>query len=257
MALSGYTGPNKMSVSPAYGTTFLVLIQVVSRALTFASNQIVLRHLSPETLGVATQLELYAITVLYFARECLRTVIQREPANHSTTAANGSRTSNDHNAGNESCNDTVFDSIASQTVVNMSYISLALGFLLAVLLALCYLHLATEEISRTPFFQTSLQITGLSCLLELATEPFFAVVQQHMLYRTRAAVETSAAFIKGFTVCGISTWAAWARWDIGVLPFALGYLAYSFALICGYTWRMARKSPEKSFSFLLSPIHSG
>ncbi|KAL1962190.1 hypothetical protein VTN77DRAFT_9911 [Rasamsonia byssochlamydoides] len=256
MALSGHYNLNEILVSPAYGTTFLVLIQVISRALTFASNQIVLRHLSPEILGVATQLELYSITVLYFSRECLRTVIQREPPIHSTTVAIGSKTSKDHSAGNSSFTDPIFDSVAAQTVINVSYISLALGFPLVVLFALCYLYLATEEISRTPFFQTSLEIIGLSCLFELATEPFFAVVQQRMLYRTRAAVETSAAVAKSFTVCGISIWAAWAGWNVGVLPFALGYLAYSFALICGYIWKMARKSPEKNFSFLLTPIHS-
>ncbi|KAL1979670.1 hypothetical protein VTN96DRAFT_5382 [Rasamsonia emersonii] len=255
MTLSGHNNMNEMPVSPAYGTTFLVLIQVVSRVLTFASNQIVLRHLSPEILGVATQLELYSVSVLYFSRECLRTVIQREPPIHSTTVATSSKTSND-SAGNLSSPDTVFDSIASQTVVNMSYISLALGFPLVVLFALCYLYLTTEETSRTPFFQISLGMIGFSCLFELATEPFFAVVQQHMLYRTRAAVETSAAVAKSFTVCAISTWAAWAGWNIGVLPFALGYLAYSFALICGYIWKMVRNSPEKNFSFLLTPIHS-
>lgn len=244
-------------MSPAYGTTFLVLIQVISRALTFASNQIVLRHLSPEILGVATQLELYSVTVLYFSRECLRTVIQREPPIHPTTVPTSSqKTSNDRNAGDLSSPDTAFDSIASQTVVNMSYISLAFGFPLVVLFALSYLYLTTEEISRTPFFQISLGIIGFSCLFELATEPFFAVVQQRMLYRTRAAVETSAAVAKSFTVCTISTWATWAGWNVGVLPFALGYLAYSFALICGYIWKMVRKSPEKNFSFLLTPIHS-
>lgn len=242
--------------SLAYGTSFLILIQVVSRFLTFASNQLVLRHLSPEILGVATHLELYYITVLYFSRECVRTAIQREPASVENTD------SNDHNAGKSMSKvgpESKFnrdESASSQTVINMSYIAIALGLPLSVTLAFSYESWATEEVLSTPFFQTSLRVVGLSCIVELATEPFFAVVQQRMLYKERAIVETMAAFARSIATCAISIWSARGGWNAGVLPFALGYLAFAGALICGYSWQMLLKSRKGHYSFWLMPIQS-
>lgn len=231
--------------------TFLVAIQVISRALTFAANQVLLRHLSPEILGISTQLELYSVSTLYFSRESLRMAIQRQPLSLSGAAK---EESDEHHAKRMVPDDGKVDSIASQSVVNVSYISLGLGTPLVMIFAACYLHVAQEEVSESPFFRTSLAIVGIASVLELATEPFFAVVQQRMLYKMRAAVETTAACTKSLLTCGISIWATWASLDIGVLPFALGYLAYSIALFCGYLATMPQVSREKHFSFFLTPI---
>ena len=45
----------------ARGATFLILLQMGSRAVTFALNQFLLRFLSPELLGVSVQMELFVI----------------------------------------------------------------------------------------------------------------------------------------------------------------------------------------------------
>lgn len=242
---------NKMPMSSTSSMTFLVAIQVISRALTFAANQVLLRHLSPEILGISTQLELYSVSTLYFSRESLRMAIQRQPLSLSGAAK---EESDEHHAKRMVPDDGKVDSIASQSVVNVSYISLGLGTPLVMIFAACYLHVAQEEVSESPFFRTSLAIVGIASVLELATEPFFAVVQQRMLYKMRAAVETTAACTKSLLTCGISIWATWASLDIGVLPFALGYLAYSIALFCGYLATMPQVSREKHFSFFLTPI---
>src|SRR3954470_10544401 len=65
----------------AKGATFLILLQVLSRAFTFIVNQVLLRYLSPELLGLSTQLELYSISVLFFSREHIRVAVQRQPHN--------------------------------------------------------------------------------------------------------------------------------------------------------------------------------
>lgn len=245
---------NQVSALPAAGTTFLIMIQVVSRLLTFASNQLVLRHMSPEVLGVAAHLELYSITVLYFSRECLRTAIQREPPAESVIDTSDSRTSVD-GVRHSPATYTSLNSIASQTVVNMSYLAMVLGVPLAALFALGYCRWATE-VFQTPSFLMSLQIVGISCLLELATEPFFAIVQHRMLYKERAVVETTAAVAKSLMVCTAAVWAARVKWNAGVLPFALGYLAYASTLIFVYIWQMSGQCTSKEFSFWLTPIHS-
>ena len=61
----------------ARGATFLILLQMGSRAVTFGLNQFLLRFLSPELLGVSVQMELFVISTLYFARESLRIAAQR------------------------------------------------------------------------------------------------------------------------------------------------------------------------------------
>uniref|UniRef100_A0A093W3S4 Man(5)GlcNAc(2)-PP-dolichol translocation protein RFT1 n=1 Tax=Talaromyces marneffei PM1 TaxID=1077442 RepID=A0A093W3S4_TALMA len=249
--------PPKASRSAlAYGTSFLILIQVVSRLLTFASNQLVLRHLSPEILGVATHLELYYITVLYFSRECVRAAIQREPISNNSANVDKHNTDKTVAAEKADSKHAQDDGTSSQTVVNMSYIAIALGLPLSGLLAFFYQSWATKEVLSTPYFQESLRIVSLSCMVELTTEPFFAVVQQRMLYKERAIVETTAAFARSIATCAISIWAARGGWYAGVLPFAMGYIAYAVALICGYSWQMAATSTKHNYSFWLKPIRS-
>lgn len=67
------------TASSSEGTAYLIIVQIVSRALTFLANQLLLRHLSPSIFGAATQLELYAISVVYFSRESVRVTVQRQP----------------------------------------------------------------------------------------------------------------------------------------------------------------------------------
>ena len=257
MSDSSNQPPKPPRASLAYGTSFLILIQVVSRFLTFVSNQLVLRHLSPEILGVATHLELYYITVLYFSRECVRIAIQREPISNEFESAEKEdmhKSDTTNNADSKNVKDD--DSASSQTVVNMSYIAIALGLPLSGLLACFYQSWATEEVLSTPYFRESLRIVALSCMAELATEPFFAVVQQRMLYKERAIVETTAAFARSISTCAISIWATRGKWHAGVLPFAIGYLAYAAALICVYSWAMVARSTKHNYSFWLKPIQS-
>lgn len=203
-------------------------------------------------LGIATQLELYLISILYFSRESIRMAIQRQPLEISSTAAINS----DKGCGRDCKNSDVTEaqSIASQSVVNVSYLCFGVGIPLVLICTPFYFHFVPKEISEQPSFQVSLIMTGIASLLELGVEPFFAVVQQRMLYRTRAIVETSAALMKSLSVCGMFIWAAWASYDIGVLPFALGYLSHSLTLICGYSITMLKVASENHFSFLLTPI---
>lgn len=241
------------------GTTFLILIQLVSRLLTFASNQVVLRHLSPKVLGIATQLELYSITALYFSREWLRTAIQREPS--STDQAEKKTQKSRDAARLKGAQDGADgqtesrDALASQTVINLSYLALILGVPVTILLGWWYNSWSSEEIITMPYFEISVVLVGVSCLVELATEPFFALIQHRMLYKDRARVETMAAVTKSLAVCGTSSWGAWTGHEVGVLPFALGFMAYAIALVVGYSWQMMIGSKQsRNFSFMLTRV---
>lgn len=200
---------NAILSASAKGATFLILLQVASRALTFAVNQVLLRFLEPKLLGVSAQLELFSISVLYFARESLRVALQRQA--HGT-----------------------------QAVVNLSYLAVFLGTPLAYGLALAWRRTDTPNV---PYFTEALILYCLATFLELLSEPAFSAVQQKLLYKIRASAESAATLVRCFGTCGFAILASRARLDIGVLPFAVGQLAYALALLAVYsykTWPIAR-----------------
>ncbi|KAE9975477.1 Chitobiosyldiphosphodolichol beta-mannosyltransferase [Venturia inaequalis] len=200
----------------AKGASFLILLQVASRAFTFIVNQILLRFLSPELLGLSSQLELYSITVLYFARESIRVAVQRNPDQ-------------------------------SQVVVNLAYISIFSGIPLAYILAKLYLR---AELPPVPYFTESLGIYGFSCIIELLSEPAFVAAQQKLLYKVRASTEALATLTRCLATCGAAFWASRSGLDIGVLPFALGQLAYSSIILKAYVLQLWSVSSRGNFSLL-------
>ncbi|KAF7133760.1 hypothetical protein CNMCM5793_005114 [Aspergillus hiratsukae] len=238
--------------SSVSGTTVLVMIQLVSRLFTFVANQLVLRNLSPATLGVATQLELFMVTILYFSREAIRLAIQRQPLDSLSfpdiNRQEKSRTACDR--------EIEAQSMATQSIVNMSYLSLGIGIALSILLGTSYIQFAAEQVAQTSFYRSSVAIVCLASTLELCTEPFFAVVHRYMLYKTRATVEMAAAFVKSLTTCGLFIWASRNGNNVGILPFALGHLSYASVLLCGYSAALSNATSGWHFSFLLSRIRT-
>ncbi|THX39130.1 oligosaccharide translocation protein RFT1 [Aureobasidium pullulans] len=212
---------NAVSAS-AKGASFLILLQIGSRALTFALNQILLRFLSPELLGVNVQLELYCISVLYFARESLRVALQRR--------ADG-----------------------TQTVINMSYLAILAGLPLSYALAELYLQ---TEVPKVPFLVQSLRVYGGAAMVELLAEPSFVAAQQKMLYKVRAGAEAAATIMKTFATVGLVVWASRQGRDLGVLPFAVGQLAYAASLLVVYSARLVLVAKSEGFSLLPRAIQS-
>jgi hypothetical protein len=210
---------NSILSASAKGATFLILLQVASRALTFAVNQVLLRFLSPELLGVSAQLELFSISVLYFARESLRVALQRQA--HGT-----------------------------QAIVNLSYLAVAVGTPLAYLIAAWWLRSGTPLV---PYFVEALIMYCLATFVELLSEPAFSAIQQKLLYKIRASAESTATLLRCVGTCGSAILASRAGLDIGVLPFAVGQLAYALSLLVVYsykTWPIAKAEkfslfPEK------------
>ncbi|KAF2083421.1 oligosaccharide translocation protein RFT1 [Saccharata proteae CBS 121410] len=204
----------------AKGATFLILLQVGSRALTFAVNQVLLRFLSPELLGVSAQLELYSISVLYFARESLRVALQRQAS-------------------------------SVQAVVNLSYLAIFLGAPLAYVLAALW---ARSDVPAVAYFHQSLWLYAGATVLELLTEPAFVSAQQLMLYKIRASAETTATIVRCFSTCGFAIWASRSGRDPGASPFAVGQLTYACALLAIYTFRTTPIAKKEKFSLMLTSV---
>ncbi|KAJ8108921.1 hypothetical protein OPT61_g7835 [Boeremia exigua] len=200
----------------AKGATFLILLQVASRALTFAVNQVLLRFLSPELLGVSAQLELFSISVLYFARESLRVALQRQA--HGT-----------------------------QAVVNLSYLAVITGLPLTYVLAHIWLRSDTPNV---PYFAEALGLYCIATVIELLTEPSFSAVQQKLLYKVRASAESTATLLRCFGTCGSAILASRIGVDIGVFPFAIGQLAYALGLLVVYLYNLWPVARNEQFSLL-------
>ena len=208
----------------AGGTIYLIIIQLASRALTFAGNQFVLRFLSPQLLGLAVQLELYSISVLYFSRESLRVALQRQTSHNDVSI----RTDTNETSSTQARR--------AQVAVNLSYVAIGLGTVLTIALGWLYheRQLNNIAIQQSPYFGLCLQIYAVATLIEILSEPCFVVIQERFLYKSRARSETIAAISKCAATCLTAYVASRRQVRPSALPFAVGQTVYATVLAGGY-----------------------
>lgn len=238
------------SSSGGGGAAILIGLQVGSRALTFIVNQILLRYLSPELLGISTQLEVYSISVLFFARESLRVAIQRQ-----TDEPQDGQDEKDqevpagHVDGRTAAGKT-------QAIVNLAHISIYLGVVFAIVLAWLYLRYTDTIVLQTPYFHGAFKLYSIAAIWELLAEPCFVVVQHKSLIKIRGRAEAVATVLRCFMTCGSAIWASRNGIDIGVLPFALGQAVYAVSLTLIYYASVWSVSSAGGFNLRLTPIFS-
>lgn len=213
---------NAVSAS-AKGATFLILLQIISRAITFALNQYLLRFLSPELLGVSVQLELYKMGTMYFARESLRVAAERR--------SDG----------------------GVQAAINLSYLAILAGLPIGAGLAEWYLSTRVLDVA---YFAEALRVNQLAAFVELLMEPAFTAVQQNIMYGARAAAEGSSVILKTLTVFGVFLWGHSKGLDLGVLPYAAGELVNSIVLTSVYWTLTAPIARERKFSLFPRKMQS-
>ncbi|KAI8228126.1 Oligosaccharide translocation protein RFT1 [Colletotrichum sp. SAR 10_96] len=228
--------PADASKTVVRGASLLIILQIGSRAVTFIANQLLLRFLTAQLLGVSTQLEVYYLSVLFFARESLRVAVQRQE-----TRPGSSKRDDDPKArvGRE-----------SQAVINLGYLAVLLGFLVTVGLGWLYLSSADELTRNTPNFLLALRLYAVAAVLELLSEPCFVLMQTRLQFGTRATAESIATFLRCIVTFGTAAWASRAGIEFGVLPFAAGQLSYGASLLLVYLWSGARLSGTDGFSLL-------
>ncbi|QGI95959.1 hypothetical protein CEK26_009028 [Fusarium fujikuroi] len=212
------------------GASLLIILQLASRLITFIANQLLLRYLTAPLLGLSTQLEVYYLSVLFFARESLRVAIQRRDS--------GSQAKEE-----------------SQAVVNLGYLAIGLGSFVSLGLGWMYLAYANEITLATPYLVESLYLYGFAAMVELLSEPCFVLMQTRLQFGTRAAAESIATFLRCIVVFGSAVWASKHN-DIGVLPFALGQITYGVSLLLVYLVSGYRLASSIGFSLLPKTIAS-
>lgn len=255
--MSKIPATNSLLAKSTNGATLLVLLRIGSRLTTFTLNQVLLRFLAPEVLGISTQLDLFSTSILSFACESLRVALQRqrqgqgpEPLDGGSNGQRGKETKYLEKQDADS-----FGRRAQETV-NLSYIAIALGVPLAYALATIYLKSADPVVLNAPFFNEALHGYIIATILELLNEPCFSIAQQQMLYTTRASAEASATFSKCIVTCCMVIWASRTRTQLGVLPFAFGQLAYALVLNANYLSKVITLAFENDFSIGLRSLPS-
>ncbi|KAL9129146.1 MAG: hypothetical protein Q9217_002321 [Psora testacea] len=238
--------PPSLLARSAQGATFLILLQIASRALTFIVNQVLLRYLSPQILGVATQLELFSISTLYFSRESIRVALQREQSDEEREEP----TKEKSNGQDVQRSSSIQADQRVQEAVDLSYVAIGMGIVLTMIFQWLYIRRADVAVLSTKYLHASLNLYALATVCELLHEPLFAIAQQQMLYGTRASAEMQATLTRCIITCLTTIWASRSGIDLGVLPFAVGQLSYASILIIGYIYRLYHFYQQKGISLL-------
>lgn len=233
------------------------MLQIVSRAITFIANQLLLRFLTAQLLGVSTQLEVYYLSVLFFARESLRVAIQRQgPVSDSPRSS--SKDAKHNGTHRQARAEHRQQSRETQTVVNLGYISIVLGAFAAVLLGWMYLSsIPSTTLATTPNLVAAVYIYALAAFLELLSEPAFVVMQIRLQFGARATAEAVATLGKCIVTLASAVWASRTSVEAGVLPFALGQLTYGAGLLIVYGWYGTSLAGREGFSMWPTQLAAG
>ncbi|KAG6358961.1 hypothetical protein INS49_012481 [Diaporthe citri] len=235
------------------GASLLILLQVFSRAVTFIANQLLLRFMTASLLGVSTQLEVYYLSVLFFARESLRVAIQRQGPLTSDSAPVTKDAKPKQGDGKQDAR-----AQETQAVVNLGYVAIILGLAVAALLGWMYLgSIPAATLLSTPYLVPSVYIYALASVLELLSEPAFVVMQVRLQFGARASAEGVATFGKCAVTLAAAVWASRNGVELGVLPFALGQVAYGSGLLVTYTWYGTGLAHREGFSLLPKQLGQG
>lgn len=236
----------------ARGATFLILLQVGSRAITFAANQLLLRFITPDVLGIATQLEVYSISVLFFARESLRVAIQRQRDSSADSENDEKDTSKEAPKSAVKSDGKPKGAENIQAIVNLAYVSIALGILFAITLGLAYARSASSSASflSTPYFKGSLKLYAIAAIIELLAEPCFVYIQQKSDYKTRAGAEATGTLLRCVVTCAFTAFTSIKGVNAGVLPFAVGQMVYAISVLTVYSYAIWGVEMAEGFEFL-------
>ncbi|KAG5975658.1 hypothetical protein E4U56_003322 [Claviceps arundinis] len=243
--------PTPSPPSVVRGASLLILLQVTSRLVTFIANQLLLRYLTAPLLGLATQLEVYYLSVLFFSRESLRVAIQRQGKQqtiHHAAEKPGTDAAKSQQQAASSRDD--------QAIVNLGFLAIGLGIFVSIGLGWLYLAHGVSDSTRqtTPHLTTALYLYGVASFIELLSEPCFVLMQTRLAFGTRATAEAVATFLRCIVVVGSAVWASGRGVSLGLLPFALGQVTYGTALLVVYLISGYGLASSCGFSLLPRPV---
>lgn len=257
------------------GASSLVLLQVITRVVTFFLNQILVRLSTPQIFGTAAiQFELLLSTILFISREGVRLALLRSSSRPEKEEENASDRSKAvveketpksksirNRKGNQSATKEIPRSQDKETAPevpilasNIATLPVILGIPLSVALPLVYVYTASSETSSQPYFHTSIIIYTISALVQLAAEPMYILAQQELDFNVRLRSEASGVISRAAVTVVVLILAKrlgkmeenadGEGYEWGLLAFALGQLAYGVFVLATYLWTYWNRPSE-------------
>ncbi|WWD15858.1 hypothetical protein CI109_100282 [Kwoniella shandongensis] len=208
------TSPTSTSTNPLLTARSLVLLQLLSRLLTFGLNQTLVRLASPSVFGTAAiQFDLVCSSILFLSREGIRNALLRR-----TTSRIASKETKERE---------------ERQIHALSIVPLQLGLCIATLITGLYLTTSDRATTSQPTFHLSLLLYVLSALVELAIEPYYIRVHRTdpPKLNVRVQAEGGMAIVKAVVTVGSLLSLGEGR---ALLGFALGQLAGAIWLASRY-----------------------
>lgn len=174
--------PLPMSASSLITARALILLQLLSRLLTFGLNQALVRIAPPEVFGTAAiQFDLICSTTLFLSREGIRNALLRSPS------------TSEKNAESRSAQDK-----------RLATLPFWLGILVSCLTVTAYLARLPLSTSQQQDFHLSLTLYVISALLELSIEPHYisALRNDPPKIKVRVQAEGGMAIVKAVVTVG-------------------------------------------------------
>ena len=205
---------DEVDTSALHSASSLVLLQAGSRLATFVLNQALVRLSSPASFGVAAiQFELVSSSILFLAREGIRSAVLRAPADQ-----------------------------RGQSLVNVTRLPFLLGIPISLVILAVYYAATASTTTSASGFTPALLAYVLAAYIELRTEPTHLAILRSRGVGIRVKSEGWGVAARAFT-----TFTALAvlsqfptlrdRWELAA--FAFGQLAYAGAVFAVY-----RATPE-------------
>ncbi|CAG8440089.1 7209_t:CDS:2 [Ambispora gerdemannii] len=225
------------------GASYLILLQLLSRLLTFILHQIVLRFTNPKTFGIAAvQLELLLNTILFLSREGFRCALLR-----GSGIENVQRQEKPQETKNEALKySKQFDNLPlansqkgkAQKIINLSFIPIPFGILTTSLACLFCIHTASDETFNSPYYVESVILYGLAAFLELTIEPLFITATSNLMFMLRVRSEGIGVIVRCVITLALTILGAQhdnnTENTYGILAFAFAQFAYALIIFCGY-----------------------
>nr|XP_019042746.1 hypothetical protein I302_08453 [Kwoniella bestiolae CBS 10118]OCF21676.1 hypothetical protein I302_08453 [Kwoniella bestiolae CBS 10118] len=144
----------------------LVLLQLLSRLLTFSLNQALLRLSSPAVFGTAAiQFDLVCSSILFLSREGIRNALLRTKTPSPSPSSTSSSTSSDQD-------------IHERQVRSLSTIPLHLGLIISSVIGSIYIYSSDDITTSQSHFYPSLGMYILGSLMELSIEPIYISIHR-------------------------------------------------------------------------------
>jgi oligosaccharide translocation protein RFT1 len=186
----------------------LILLQLLSRVLTFTLNQLLVRVASPSVFGTAAvQFDLVLSTILFLSREGVRLTALRAPSNDGKTT--------------------------EAQISNLSLLPLPLSFIVSAILIPLYLGSMPTSTTAQPSFYPSLAAYVVAAVAELAIEPLFNSAQRAGQVRVRVRAEGIAVIVRAIITVVLVGFGG-EKWAL--LGFAAGQLGYAVCLVGCFCW---------------------